>query len=54
MNFNLEDSLQIAENLIRTIEAQENNGNEEMLLKLEATLKCFQHHILTLTRGVLQ
>lgn len=50
MNFNLEDSMVIAENLIRAIEAQEKGEmNENLLLKLEATLMCFQHHIKSLS-----
>lgn len=51
MNFNLEDAMTITENLIRAIEKQENGEqNEEMMLKLEATLMCFQHHIKNLMK----
>jgi hypothetical protein len=55
MKFNLEESLTIAENLIAAIIHQENGEkNKVLILKLEATLKCFQHHIKTLTVRSLQ
>lgn len=48
MNFSLEESLDYAEQIIKCIER--NEEDEEMLLKLEATLMCFQFHIKTLTK----
>jgi hypothetical protein len=51
MDYTLNDALQIAENLISAIKGCK---DEEMTLKLEATLMCFQFHIKTLTNGVLQ
>jgi len=50
MNYDLENSLVIAEMLIAAIE--KGTESDEMLLKLEATLKCFQFHIKTLTGGL--
>ncbi len=51
MDCTLEVALNTAHNLIRAIK---NCQDEEMILKLEATLMCFQFHIKTLTNGVLQ
>jgi hypothetical protein len=50
MSFSLEESLDYAEQIIKCIER--NEEDEEMLLKLEATLMCFQFHIKTLTGGL--
>ena len=51
MNYTLDQALDTAANLIRAIESQENGEqNETLILKLEATLMCFQHHINQLTK----
>lgn len=53
MNYTLDKALETAENIIRAIESQEKGEqNEELILKLEATLMCFQFHINTLMRGL--
>jgi len=52
MNYTLEESLDKAESLINAIKIQQRGENDEdILLKLEAVLMCFQHHINTLTRS---
>lgn len=47
MKFTLEESLTIMENLIKVIKSNADK-NEELVLRLEATLKCFQHHVRSL------
>lgn len=42
MNYTLEESLTITENLIKVFN---NTTDENMQLKLEAMIKCFQHRI---------
>ena len=49
MNYTLEESLDKAESLINDIKIQQRGENDEdILLKLEAVLMCFQKHIKTL------
>lgn len=47
MNYTLEESLTIAENLISAIKTCK---DKDLILKLEATLMCFQFRIKTLSK----
>ena len=48
MNYTLEESLNYSEKLIEFIKTAEKDNDHEMILKLEATLMCFQFHIKSL------